>query len=93
MSKKDAVIGQGMSQQDRDRDHYDRGADDGYALAENDARIAAFGAIRRAAQVARWWQAEAEQYENHNMIAFNESANVADGIRQAIRAAIGSPKQ
>ena len=55
----------------------------GQDQARHEARIAAFGAIRRAAGVARHWQNDQEEI-------CGEAA--AFYIRQAIRAAIGSPK-
>ena len=51
---------------------------------ERQARIAAFGAIRHAAEVAR-------SHDQH-WIDPDEHAVIAQEIRRAIRVAIGSPK-
>ena len=51
------------------------------------ARIAAFGAIRRAVEVARRYDVPCDG-PGHNTIPRNQAA----GIRRAIRAAIGSEK-
>ena len=53
-------------------------------------RIAAFGAIRRAAEVMRWHEANAKRLERLRPDGLNEYE--AQAIRRAIRAAIGSPK-
>lgn len=76
-----------MSRQDMDRNHYDRGWDDGEALAEHDSRVAAFGAIRRAAEVARRIERDTTWDDVDDGLG---DLITAAGIRVAIRAAIGS---
>lgn len=82
-----------------DRKHYDRGWDDGEALAEHDARVLAFGAIRRAAAIARKEDARyallvqgAFRGDKVAESLLDGSRLYAFGIRHAIRAAIGSDK-
>lgn len=53
-------------------------------------RIAAFGAIRRAAEIMRWHEANAKRLERLRPDGLNEYE--AQAIRRAIRAAIRSPK-
>ena len=55
--------------------------------AEED-RIAAFGAIRRAAEVARRY----DDSDTHKFDQSNSYENTGDVMRRAIRSAIGSPK-
>jgi hypothetical protein len=57
-------------------------------------RIVAFGAIRRAAAVARRCDRSAENYSqvDHYRVAVAVSRDRADAIRHAIRAAIESEK-
>lgn len=57
---------------------------------ELSSRIAAFGAIRRAAEVMRWHEANAKRLERLRPDGLNEYE--AQAIRRAIRAAIRSPK-
>ena len=73
---------------------------------EREARILAFGAIRRAAEVAREYDRKAKESEYHAYLLWREyqesgkadrdyarlSYERADAIRTAIRAAIGSEK-
>ena len=61
-----------------------------YDRGQRDARIAAFGAIRRAAEVAR--ECEATGWEQTTVGLQWAWWNKAQEIRRAIRAAIGSPK-
>jgi hypothetical protein len=65
----------------------------GYQEGVKDGRIEAFGAIRRAAAVAREMDviAEVEQRRNEWVEAGHWNFR-ADAIRQAIRAAIGPDK-
>ena len=67
----------------------------GYARAQRNHdranRVAAFGAIRRAAEVARKYDrwASEERNEDEEYWVFMD---MAYGVRRAIRAAIGGPK-
>lgn len=65
---------------------YCRGVDD----ERHRSRIAAFGAIRRAAEVARDYDFIARHYDYEWQ--GRHAKDAADGVRRAIRAAIGSPK-
>lgn len=57
------------------------------------SRIEAFGAIRRAAEIMRWHEAEAASWKARGIIDTSENYEwCADQIRLAIRAAIGSEK-
>lgn len=62
----------------------------GKDIAEEQFRIEAFGAIRRAAEVAR--SLDAAKCENDNLIDSVCYEWQADSVRRAIRAAIGSDK-
>lgn len=53
-------------------------------------RAAAFGAIRRAAEIMRWHEANAKRLAPYRPDGLNEYE--AKAIRRAIRATIGSPK-
>lgn len=54
---------------------------------------AAFGAIRRAAEYARYHERRAADWKRNGVQDLSDNcAFTADGIRRAIRAAIGSPK-
>lgn len=55
-------------------------------------RIAAFGAIRRAAEVARSYDAAAITVSHRSESEADVFVSMGDGVRRAIRAAIGSPK-
>ena len=65
---------------------YESGNIRGKHDAEKQARIEAFAAIRRAATLAR----QAEQWSG---VSAYEGFVMAQGVRAAIRAAIGSEKQ
>ena len=56
--------------------------------AERASRIAAFGAIRRAAEIARWYD-ERQKVLGHYDYVYELQAKT---VRRAIRAAIGSEK-
>ena len=86
---------------------YEAGRIDQLDADEREARILAFGAIRRAAEVAREYDRKAKKSEYHAYLLWREyqesgkadrdyarlSYERADAIRTAIRAAIGSDKR
>ena len=62
-------------------------------MTEHEYRTAAFAAIRRAAEVARRYEAKSDYYSRiRSKDAASESYLLACVIRDAIRAAIGSEK-
>lgn len=61
----------------------------GGTIARRDAQIAAFGAIRRAAEVARRMEELADSLPANQALEWNDKAI---GARAAIRAAIGAKK-
>ena len=67
-------------------DEYESGAIDQHAKCEYGARILAFGAIRRAATIAR------EADRDWEMMRDPAASAAAYDVRRAIRAAIGSDK-
>ena len=68
---------------------YLNGLNNGYL----NARIAAFGAIRRAAEHARYCERRSADWKRNGVQDLADNAAFsADGIRRAIRAAIGSEK-
>lgn len=60
--------------------------------ADKQARIAAFGAIRRAAEIARQQDREAERDRYEHGGEAHRYEDAAALVRDAIRAAIESPK-
>lgn len=72
---------------------YDEGYIDGMDFARSQIDAAAFGAIRRAAEYARYHDQRADDWERNGVedIA-NTWAFAAISIRLAIRAAIGAEK-
>ena len=74
-------------------DGFNAGMFIGELETESKTRVAAFGAIRRAATIARSYDEYAinERTRGRERIAAME-ASAALGVRRAIRAAIGSPK-
>lgn len=76
-----------------DWDDYESGCNDQRDRCEHEARVLAFGAIRRAAEVAR--QADNERVDHARFRDWESetvATAVADATRRAIRAAIGSDK-
>lgn len=64
------------------------------AAAYREARIAAFGAIRRAAEIARRHHLKHTAYEDEHGASWASPGKCeAAAIRRAIRAAIGSAKR
>jgi len=74
-----------------DWDEYETGAIDQRDRCAHEARILAFGAIRRAAEVAREWDDLAD-FSFDLLFPSAYYAGKASAIRAAIRAAIGSDK-
>ena len=82
-----------VAERTRGRDQADAPEDfafiEGHSLATQAARIAAFGAIRRAAEVARRIERDTTWDDVDDGLG---DLITAAGIREAIRAAIGSDK-
>ena len=77
-----------------DWDEYESGLIDQRDRCETEARILAFGAIRRAAAVARGLDdRSAETFAYGNKVQAIADGMSSHDIRRAIRAAIGSEKQ
>lgn len=65
---------------------------EGYSMGCTNARIHAFGAIRRAVKVARWYDDVAKGTDWLTPEYIEDCKESARAVRWAIRAAIGSDK-
>lgn len=75
------------------REAWNHGYESGRLVTDARNSIEAFGAIRRAAEIARWYDREAVAADDAGLMWDSlPMRDRASGARRAIRAAIGSDK-